>query len=376
MGKRSTTGGRSLHVFGALSRGGAETWFLQALRCRTDHAWSADICLLAAEEGPCVPEARALGTRVLRCPFQPAATFPARLFELLRRERYDVVHSHVLLFSGLIAALADHAGTPLRVAHAHNSSDGRADGAGRSLYRAVMRSLIARHANLTLACSEAAAAAFACPQTRILPYGIDLQRFRPAEASLKARFGIPESACVFGAAGRLTAQKNYGFLLEAFAAALRRGADIHLMIAGDGELRGEIERRIAALGIGDRIHRLGLRDDIPELLTGLCDAFVMPSLYEGLPVALLEAQAAGLPCFISDAIAPETTVLAELVARLPLDAQSWADALALPAPLARLELQTALERLRAAGFDAGRSWSSLTTLYDEALAAEREARAA
>jgi glycosyltransferase involved in cell wall biosynthesis len=312
---------------------------------------------------------------VLRCGWQPAATFPARLLELLRRERYDVVHSHVLLFSGLIAAVARRAGTPVRVAHAHNSHDGRGNGAGRSLYRALMRRLIARHANLTLACSAAAASAFDC-QAQILPYGIDLQRFGARVSGLKSRFGIPESARVFGAVGRLTAQKNYGFLLEAFAAALNRAAHIHLLIVGGGELRDDLDRRIAALGIGARVHTLGLRDDVPELMTGLCDAFVMPSLYEGLPVALLEAQAAGLPCLISDTISPEALVLPERVTPLPLETQRWTDALASPSPLPRLAAPSAVERLRAAGFDAAQSWSRLTALYDEALSAQREARAA
>ena len=374
MGKIRSRGGRSLHVFGALARGGAETWFLQALARRGESSWSADVCLLAGEEGACVPEARRLGLRVLHCPYRPAAGFPARLLALLRRERYDAVHSHVLLFGGLIAALAERAGAPLRVVHAHNSSDGRADSAGRALYRALMRRMIAEHANLGLACSREAAGMLGCAHTRLLPYGIDLAPFEAPLEGLKSRFGIPAEAPVVGAVGRLTRQKNHAFLLEAFTAS--RLEDLHLVIAGDGELRGELEQRADALGVRDRVHLLGLRGDVPALLLGLCDSFAIPSMYEGLPVALLEAQAAGLPCLVSANVSPEAVVLPGQVERLPLDTAAWAEGLGKLAQRPRVEPSAAVARLREAGFDAADSWPRLTALYETALAGAGKAQAA
>ena len=374
MGETHTKPRRSLHVFGALERGGAETWFLQALAQRSDARWSADICLLGGREGACVPEARRLGLGIIHCPYNPAPTFPSRLFKLLHRDRYDAVHSHVLLFSGLIAAVAARAGTPVRVAHAHNSFDGRPDTAARFLYRAAMRRLIAGQANLKLACSPEAASAFGCRGVQVLPYGIDLRPFGRSAASLKAQLGIPESAPVVGAVGRLVKQKNHLFLLDAFAAAPDR--ELHLAIAGDGPLRADIESAVAERGISSRVHLLGLRGDVPAVLLGLFDAFAMPSLHEGLPVALLEAQAAGLPCLVSDAVSPHATLLPGLVERLPLQASAWSAKLGEASRRPRLAPAMACAQMRAAGCDVAASWTRLTALYDAALDKPARAQAA
>ena len=373
--RKTARGGRTLHVFGALSRGGAETWFLQALARRGESPWSADVCLLAGREGECVPRVRSLGARVLYCPYRPAATFPARFLRLLRRERYDVVHGHVLLFSGAIAALADLAGVKLRVAHAHNSSDGKDGGPGRELYRATMRRSIARHANLVIACSRDAARALHAGDAAILHYGIELLPFTMPGAGSRERIGIPSHAKVIGAAGRLTRQKNYLFLLEAFAQAVRLRPELYLAVAGEGELRGEIESRVRELNLEGRVRLLGLRDDVPALLTGVCDGFVMPSLHEGLPVALLEAQAAGLPCLVSDVVSDEAVVSARQVEKLAL-AGPWPERLAALPSRVRVEPDIAVERVRRAGFDAAHSWSRLCDCYDAALSAAWSARAA
>lgn len=365
MGKRQGASGRSLHVFGALDRGGAETWFLDAARGRGASRWSADICLLADREGACVEEARALGLRILTCPFRPAASFPARFYRLLRQERYDAVHAHVLLFSGVLAAIAARAGVPLRVAHAHNSSDGRADTRARALYRRAMRRAIATQANLALACSNEAAQAFAGPSTAILPYGLDLSRFAKPEPITKADLGIPSGARLALAAGRLCKQKNHLFLLDALKACPDDA--LHLAIAGDGELRARLESEIDVRGLRSRVHLLGLRNDIPALLCGPADAYVMPSLHEGLPVALLEAQAAGLPCLVSSSISTEAMACAEQVETLPLDTRLWGEKLALTVRRPRLDRAEAASRLRLAGLDIRGAWERLTALYDAAL---------
>ncbi len=375
MGK-SGTGGRSLHVFGALARGGAETWFLQALELCSDSGWTADVCLMADEEGVCAPRARALGLRVLHCPWRPAPTFPVRFLRLLRSERYDAVHAHVLLFSGAICALADYGGAAVRAAHAHNSSDGAGGGPSREIYRALMRRLIADHANLTLACSSAAAKALGASGPAILPYGIDLSRFeRRPEPKLRAELGLPEAAPTLLAAGRLIEQKNYPFLIDAFSRALELEPDLHLLIAGEGEQRGPLEASITERGLSGRVRLLGLRDDVPALLLGACDGFVMPSLYEGLPVALLEAQAAGLPCLISERITSEAVIVGEQVEKLSLG-EPWPEQLAGLASKPRLEPRAAVERLREAGLDAAGSWRAVTALYESTRSASWSAQAA
>ncbi|MEZ5365124.1 MAG: glycosyltransferase [Bryobacterales bacterium] len=374
MGKRQGAGGRSLQVFGALERGGAETWFLDAARGRGDSRWSADVCLLADREGACVEEARALGLRVVACPYRPAASFPARFYRLLRKERYDAVHAHVLLFGGVVAAIATRAGVPLRIAHAHNSSDGRPDTPVRELYRSAMRRAIASHANLVLACSTEAAKAFGTPSTAVLPYGVDLGRFVLPGLVSKSDLGVPAEAHLALAAGRLCKQKNHTLLLDALRECPDKG--LHLAIAGEGELRSRLESEIAARGLGERVHLLGLRNDVPALLCGAADAYVMPSLHEGLPVALLEAQAAGLPCLVSSSISTEAMACAEQVETLPLDARLWGQKMALAVRRRRLDRAAAAQRLRMAGLDNHGAWVRMTALYEAALHTGQRAHAA
>lgn len=360
---------RSLHLFGSLATGGAETWFLRLLESRpADSPWSADICLLDPKPGPYVVRARKLGCRILSCPATPVATFFARLTALLRRERYDAVHSHVLLFGGAIAAAAAVAGAPVRTVHAHNSQDGQGDGLPRRVYRRTMRSAVRRFSNLTIACSAGAAELLGSDKTTILPYGLDLNSEPgPGGEGLRAELGLRPDDFVVGNVGRLHPQKNQKSLIDSFARAIEKNPRLRLLIVGEGDERSRLAARIQALELGDRVTLAGRRSDVPQLLGSVLDAFVMPSLYEGLPVALLEAQAAGLPCLVSDAISSETFVIKELIRTVPLDGD-WAGALAALPDRQRWPAAEAREALRAGGFSIADSWHRLTALYDGTLA--------
>lgn len=362
-----TTPLRSLHVFGSLATGGSETWFLRLLASRPPRSdWSADVCLLDPKPGPYVERAKELGARILECPARPAASFPTRLVELLREERPDAIHSHVLLFGGVIAAAAAAAGAPVRAVHSHNSRDGREDGLKRRLYRQAMRSAIGRFANLRLACSSAAALVWDA-ETEVFPYGLDLTAPAPPASDPRAEFGLTPDHIVLGHVGRMHPQKNQLFLLDSFREALRLEPRLRLLLVGEGDLAGALRERIRQLDMEDSVILAGRRGDVPQLMASVFDAFVMPSLYEGLPVALLEAQAAGLPCLVSDLISSETFAISELIRPLSLQ-QSWPDALAeLVGKTPRIPSEQAARRLRAQGFAIDESWQRLTALYDRTL---------
>lgn len=145
--------------------------------------------------------------------------------------------------------------------------------------------------------------------------GIDTDRFRPDVASLpRGDFGIPENAFVFGASMRLSEEKNPLGMLDAFAEVFRKYPNAWLAIAGDGPLRAEVIARAEHLGISGRIRLLGARDDM-ERYYPMLDCFVLPSHYEGLPLALLEAMATAKPVVGTD-VGQVSIVLAGLPARL------------------------------------------------------------
>ena len=135
----------------------------------------------------------------------------------------------------------------------------------------------------------------------VIPNGIDTARFarplRPRE-EVRSELGIPSDAKVVGAIGRLDPQKGYRYLIPAFAQVARESPDAELVIAGDGPERRRIRELADGAGCADRVHLVGRRTDVPDLLHAF-DVFVMPSLYEGLPLALIEAMAAGVPVVAS-----------------------------------------------------------------------------
>ena len=360
---------RSLHVFGSLATGGAETWFLRLLRSRrAESRWTADVCLLAPQPGPYVEEARKLGCRIVECPFRPASSFTARLVQLLRRERYGAVHSHVLLFGGFIAGAAAAVGAPVRVVHAHNSRDGRGEGWARRLYRETMRASVRRFANLRIACSKEAADLLGGGAV-VFPYGLDLTRPTPAQADPRAQLGFTPDDIVLGNIGRLHPQKNQMFLIDSFSNAFKGNPRLRLAIVGEGELRSDLAERIRARGLQGKAVLTRRRGDVPTMLHHLFDGFVMPSLYEGLPVALLEAQAAGLPCLVSDAISSETFAIRPLIQTQSIDADwgsalaSWAGSLG-ARPMAAAQARLILKEK---GFGIDDAWDRLTALYDRTL---------
>lgn len=128
-----------------------------------------------------------------------------------------------------------------------------------------------------------------------IPNGVDVERYATeADRSVRAEIGVPEAAPMLICVAKMLEQKGHRYLVEALAAASGDHEPMHVALLGDGPLRDEIASRARAAGVADRLHLLGTRSDVPRLLRA-ADVFVLPSLWEGLPMALLEAMAAGLP---------------------------------------------------------------------------------
>jgi glycosyltransferase involved in cell wall biosynthesis len=193
---------------------------------------------------------------------------------------------------------------------------------------------IERYSTRRLACSRAVArAAFGAAWTEdervgLLYCGIDLEPFRvPIDrCAVRDELGLATDDIVIGHVGSFLPGKNHEFLLDVAAAALRRDPRTRLLLIGDGPLRQRIELRAQHLGLAARVRFAGSRRDVPRLLRGAVDVFVFPSLHEGLPLACLEAQAAGRPVLVSTEVTEEIGVVASLVERVPLSASAehWA----------------------------------------------------
>ena len=158
------------------------------------------------------------------------------------------------------------------------------------------------------------------PRWRLYFCAIDLAAFasRVDRHLALGDLNIPRDAFVIGHVGRFSQEKNHRFLIELLVELVRLLPATCLLLVGEGPLRSEVEQQVHESGLSDRVVFAGLRRDVPQLLTNAMDLFLFPSLYEGLPMVLLEAQAAGLPCIISDAIDDDATVIPNLVQKLSL----------------------------------------------------------
>ncbi len=340
MDKKASNPIRVLHVVGGMNRAGIETWLMHLLRNIDREQYHMDFLVHTAQPYAYSEEIEALGSRVIPCLHPSKPWRYAHNFKRILKEHgpYDIVHSHVHHFSGLPIYLARRAGVPICIAHSHNDTSRPDGGAGpaRLAYLRLMEHLIRTNATAGLAASRKAAAALyglgweSDPRWRLLYYGIDLEPFQQEmdASQVRAELGIPLEACVFGHVGRFHEQKNHRFLAEIAAAIAKREPRMRLLLIGDGPLRPTIEQQIAQLGLSNKVIFAGIRSDIPRLMLGAMDVFVMPSLYEGLPVVGIEAQAAGLPLLVSDTITDELTAVEQMVHRLSLSRPSseWADA--------------------------------------------------
>ncbi len=318
--------------------GGVETWLMHVLRGIDRERFQIDILVHSEQEAAYDREVLALGSRVFRCSHTTTpGLYSWQFLQVLKRSGpFDVLHSHVHHFSGLVLALGRIAGIPVRIAQSHSDTTAAESRAGivRRMYLNSMERLIRAQCTHGFAVSDEAAKALFGSNWRqdkrlsVLYCGIDLAPFRaPVDsATVRAEFGFSPEDVIFGHAGRFSPVKNHRFLLEAAACIAAREPRAKFLLVGDGPLRAAIEAQAVSLGLKDKIVFSGMRSDIPRLLIGAMDVFLLPSLHEGLPIVSMESQAAGLPCLASEALTQEAIVNPALFRRLPLSAgpSEWA----------------------------------------------------
>ncbi len=322
---------RILQVVGGMNRAGVETWLMHVLRHIDRGKYKIDF--LVHTDQPCAydEEIRSLDSNIYPCLHPSNPLRYAYNFKKIVSSHgpFDVIHSHVHHFSGFVLRLAFNLHIPKRIAHSHNdlSAIQKISPWYRRLYFWYMHRCIQKYATIRLACSRLAANNLfgdrwdSDPRCRVLYCGIDLKPFKEFvdRKLVRDELGIPLDAYVIGHVGRFMPQKNHNLIIDIFHAVLQRIPHAFLLLVGDGPLRNEIENKINRLGMGARVLLTGSRSDVPRLMKGAMDLFLFPSLYEGLGLAVVEAQACGLPCVISDSIPEETTVIPNLICRINLE---------------------------------------------------------
>ena len=259
--------------------------------------------------------------------------------KLFKKEKYDIVHAHQLFYNGIIMRAAYKAGVGKRIAHSHATEEncvmGKVKKTVSDIYRAVMRVVIKRYATDIVGCSEKAGE-YMCGKRlfrergTVLPNYVNTDEYSfNAERRLQKRkeLGITNELLV-GHTGSIYWIKNQTFLVSLLARLLDTRPDARLMLVGEETDGGETRALAEKLNVADKVMFMGSRDDIPDLLCAM-DIFMFPSRFEALPIAPIEAQAAGLPCIVSTGV-PEEIKATDSFARLSLDApaEQWIEKIA------------------------------------------------
>jgi glycosyltransferase involved in cell wall biosynthesis len=326
-----------LHVIGGMTLGGVETWLMHVLRGIDRSEFKFHFLVHRSEECAYDDEIRSLGAPIHVCTGARNPIKYAQQFKRILHEHgpFDVVHSHVYLYSGFLMRLAAQAGVPIRIAHSHTAPKQKPFNLPRSAYEWLMRDWITRYSTHRIGISRVAAEGLFGKQTHnpatILYYGFDFTPFQhPRDPDeMKRQLGIPAQRKVIGHIGRFVPFKNHAFMVECFERVVAAGTDAHLLLVGAGPLLPVVRKDIESRGLSDRCTFAGVHNMIAPFLNTM-DLFLFPSLYEGLGIVALEAQAAGVPVVASTVLPEETDVIPRLVKRIPLEdgPEVWASTVA------------------------------------------------
>lgn len=363
-----------LHVTGAMNVGGTETMLINLYR-EINEKIEFHFISYSNEEAFYDKEIEKLGGKVIRLDSPNKVGFIGAIKDIKRviKENgpYDAVHTHMLFNCGIAMIAAYLSGVKVRVSHAHTTSD-NSDSFVRKIYISVMRKFIKLFSTDFLACSDGAGRYLfgkditSNKKYKILPNYIDYEKFINCEDknSIRKELGIKEDDIVVCHIGRFINAKNHNFLLEVVTEMIKRNDTIKLLLVGTGDLKNEIEAKVKDLGIEKNVYLTGIRNDIPNILNN-SNLFILPSIYEGLGLVLLEAQAANVPCLVSEAVQPEVDLDVGLVKQLNLSdgSKKWVLEAENLINKNKSENINIMEAVREKGYDLNTIMNNLVSVY-------------
>ncbi|HPR63851.1 MAG TPA: glycosyltransferase [Thermoanaerobaculia bacterium] len=317
-----------LHAVGNLNAGGVEKGIAALLPVARQYGVDSEVLCLMGTAGTLLPRFREEGIPVHVVPRSRVPKggmrilrFGNYLTDFLKDKGFSAVHVHVFYLSGVCLKAAHKSGISYRIAHIHAPvEEYRSTGRGQLALR-VNRILLRQHATRILGVAPHVLEGY-FPESRQGGDRFDLVPavFHPEEWAHPS--GV-EDGCGdvlrITQVGRLHRAKNHLFSLKIASRLAEKKIPFTLQFVGDGPLKEEIEREIQTRNLQSFVTLAGEVDSVKDILQRETDLFIFPSRYEGIPLAVLEAQAAGIPCVISDAVPKDAIVVPEIVTRLPLD---------------------------------------------------------
>lgn len=323
---------RVLHVVSVMDMGGMENYIMNLYRKVDRTELQFDFLVHHSRRGVFEDEIDALGGHVYHTTLMDdfnLIRYLRKLDELFRSTQYRIVHGHLGSTAFFYLGAAKRYGVPARILHSHCPGHPNTI---KGYTKHILFHFSPIHANVRLACSTPAGEyQFRKEPFEVVPNGIDVERFRFSEQSrrdVRSRLDL-EGRFVVGHVGRFYCEKNHPYLLKIFQALRERVPDAVLLLLGDGALMEQTKALARKLGLENSVRFMGVIRDCAPYYQAM-DAFVLPSIYEALPLTGIEAQCAGLPCLFSEGVSAEVKLdaQAEFLPIGPSDVQLWADRLA------------------------------------------------
>ena len=368
---------RVLEVVGRMDRAGQESFLMNIFRARDKEKYDISFSVNTNHIGAYEEEIVASGGAVYHNPYSADIKNIFKYIKSFRkilRENgpFDAVHCHVWLFGGFIMQAAKKEKVPIRIMHSHSTVDGYNNSFFRRLYRFTAKKLIDRCSPEKVACGRDAYRALfdkECENDNlILNNSVDISLFDDTAVdsnALKSELGIPLNTTVFVSVARFCKVKNHRKIINIFNEYHKKNKNSVLLLVGDGELKSQILSQVKELGIEDAVIFMGVRSDVNKIL--FCsDVFLMPSEFEGLPVSLVEAQAAGVSCVISESITDEIDMGLSLIKKADInsDDKHWVNLIEEALTQDKPEFILRKRKLFEHGYTVESTWRKLDLIYD------------
>lgn len=357
-----------LHVFNQLNQGGIEHVVINLMKNIDRSEIEFHFALMSGKEGLLDAEVRQLGGHIhyFTSGKKGVINVGKNLSNIIDKYGpFEVVHSHSYFFSGYILYIAKMKGVPIRIAHAHDTYKGEKTSFIRKIYESGMQYLINKNSTYKLGVSaEACLHVFGKidDTTFIVNNAIDLENYKlnnEIRNKKRTELRISNDEKLIINIGRFEDQKDHEYLIDVFSKLLERTKNFKLLLIGNGSLKENVINKVKRLGFSKKVLFLENRNDINELLMA-ADIFLMTSKYEGLPIVLIEAQAAGIPCIISSNITHDAVIGKNVYSLKKDKINDWVDKTMALRNTARMDNSLALKD---AGFDIKEVASFVQELY-------------
>lgn len=319
---------RVLHVVTYMGRGGLETMIMNYYRNIDRSKVQFDFLTHRDERWDYDDEIEELGGKIYHLPrlnpFSPKYLKALDNF-FKKHKEYNIVHCHQDCLSGIVLKSAKKNGVNFTIAHSHSSNQNKNL---KYVIKLIAKKFIPKYADYMFACGkEAGEWMFNTSDFIILNNAIDTKRYiYNEEKSLKMKEKLDITGkFVIGHVGRFRQEKNHSFIIDIFKEVCEKESNSALLLVGDGPLEEDIKRKVDDLGLLDKVKFLGARNDVNDLMQCM-DIFILPSLYEGIPLTMIESQVSGLDCIISDKV-PKECIVTKNVKSISLEETSkyWAN---------------------------------------------------